>query len=136
MLHLIHPLILLIFLIPCAIQDWRAHRVSNWLTIPAFGLAWGAAFWFENLPLTTAVFVGCYIAWQMGWMGAADGKLATLMAAVAPPSFFISGILLGLTFLVLRLRGQPDEHLPAAVWFLAGSLLHLLYILVPLQLIT
>lgn len=134
MLHLIHPLILFIFLLPCAIQDWRARRVSNWLTIPGFVLAWIAAVGFGNLPLTIAVFAGCFIAWQIGWMGAADGKLATLMAAVAPEAVLTSGLLLGLTFLVLRLRGQRDQHLPAAVWFFAGSALYNVYLFVLLVL--
>ena len=127
--HTAYSLLLTIFLIPCAIQDWRIHRVTNWLTIPAFGLAWIAAFWLENLPLTVAVFGGCYIAWQLRWMGAADGKLATLMAAVAPGSLLVSALLLAVTFLVLRLKGQSDQQLPAAVWFCAGSGLYLLYLL-------
>lgn len=121
--------LLTLFLLPCAIQDWRTRRVSNWLTIPGFALAWIAALWFQNLPVTIAVFVGCYVAWQMKWMGAADGKLATLMAAVAPEAIWASGLLLGLSFLLLRLRGRQDEHLPAAAWYFAGSQFHLLYLL-------
>ena len=126
---MVPTLLLTLYLLPCAVQDWRTHRVSNWLTVPAFGAAWVAALTFGHLPLTVAVFGGCYGAWRLGWMGAADGKLATLLAAVAPPALACSGLLLGVTFLLLRLRADPNRHLPAAAWFCAGSLLHLLYLL-------
>jgi len=127
--HLIHPLILFIYLLPCAIQDWRDNRVTNWLTIPAFAVAWIIAIVFNNLPLAALVCLGCYAAWSCGWMGAADGKLATLLAALSPPTLFISTILLALTFLYLRARGQTDLHVPAVVWFCAGSGLYTLFVL-------
>lgn len=119
-----HPfisIILFIFLIPCAIQDWRDNRVTNWLTVPAFIVAWVMSYVLGNLLLAVLVCFGCYVAWSFGWMGAADGKLATLLAAVSPPTLFICTILLALTFLYLRARGQSDLHLPAIVWFCAGS---------------
>jgi len=105
--HLIHPLILFIFLIPYAIQDWRDNRVTNWLTIPAFVVAWLIAIAFNNLPLAALTCFGCYAAWSCGWMGAADGKLATLLAALSPPTLFISTILLALTFSICEHGARP-----------------------------
>lgn len=57
------------YLAPCAWQDWRTRKVSNWLTVPAFVAAWPLALWFSNLEWTVAVFLGCYIAWQFKGMG-------------------------------------------------------------------
>jgi len=127
--HLIHPLILFMFLVSCALQDWRTNRITNWLTIPAFVLAWITAIAFNNLALAALVCFGCYAAWSCGWMGAADGKLATLLAALSPPTFFISTILLALTFLYLPAQGQTELHVPAVVWFCAGSGLYTLFVL-------
>lgn len=114
---------LTLFLLPCAIQDWRSHQISNWLTLPAFFVAWVVAFIFDNLPITMAVFLGCYVAWSIGAMGAADGKLAVLVVAVTPVALFISSLLLGFTFLLLHLLGVKNTRLPAALWFWLGTLL-------------
>lgn len=113
-----------LFLLPCAIQDWRSHQISNWLTIPAFLTAWVAAVVLGNVILTMAIFIGCYLAWSRRWMGAADGKLFTLVAAVAPPVLAISALLLGLTFLLLRLMRRQETYLPAAVWLWLASVLN------------
>lgn len=115
---------LTLFLLPCALQDWRYHEVSNWLTLPAFVVGWTAAFYLNSVALTTSIFVGCYMAWLMKGVGAADGKVATLVAAVAPASLAMTGFLLGLTFLLLRLSGHRDTRLPTVVWLWLGSLLY------------
>jgi hypothetical protein len=57
----------------------------------------------------------------MKGMGAADGKIATALGAILPQAMAISGVLLMLAFLVLRLRRQPETTVPAAVAFFAGS---------------
>jgi len=113
-----------LYLLPCAIQDWRSHQISNWLTIPAFVAAYVVAFTLGNLPLTLAVFLGCYVAWSMQWMGAADGKLTTLVAAVAPLALITSALLLGFTFLLLRLLYKRQMPLPAAVWLWLASMIN------------
>ena len=80
-------LLLVLWLLPCALQDYRTRRISNWLTLPAFVLAWPVALWLggsDRLLLTFAVFVGGWAAWQMHTMGAADGKIAVALAAVSP----------------------------------------------------
>ena len=53
--------VLALFLLPCALQDHRSRRVSNWLTLPAFFAAWPLALWLggeERLFFTFAVFAG------------------------------------------------------------------------------
>jgi Flp pilus assembly protein protease CpaA len=34
---------LALWLLPCALQDYRTRHVSNWLTVPLFVLAWRIA---------------------------------------------------------------------------------------------
>ena len=59
---LLRGALLALWLLPCALQDYRTRRVSNWLTVPLFFLAWPVALLTGNLPLTFAVFVGTFVA--------------------------------------------------------------------------
>ena len=116
--------ILALFLLPCALQDHRSRRVSNWLTLPGFCAAWPLALWLggeERLFFTFAVFAGCWLAWGMSTMGGADGKLATLVAAVSPAALGMGVLLLVLAFLGMRLDKGEAASLPAAVGFYAGT---------------
>ena len=115
---------LVLFLLPCALQDYRSRRVSNWLTLPAFCAAWPLALWLggeERLLFTFAVFAGCWLAWGMSTMGGADGKLATTIAAVSPAALGMGVLLLVLAFLGMRLRRGKAASLPAAVGFYGGA---------------
>lgn len=117
-------LLLVLWLLPCALQDYRTRRISNWLTVPAFFAAWPLALWLggsERLIFALAVFLGCWFAWQTKGMGAADGKIATTLGAVLPQSVPVAGFLLMLTFIVLRLRRQHNTRIPAAIAFFLAS---------------
>lgn len=116
---------LLAWLLPCALQDWRSRHVSNWLTLPPFLLAWPLSLWLggeERLAFTFALFVGCWFAWQMKGMGAADGKIATALAALLPQAVLWSGGVLLLFFVYLRLRRRQGS-VPAVVGLYLGVLL-------------
>lgn len=116
---------LVLFLLPCAVQDYRARRVSNYLTLPAFFAAWPRALFFggeERLFFTFAVFAGCWLAWGMQSMGAADAKLATLLAATSPAVLGLGVLFLVAGFVGLRLRRGEATSLPAAVAFYGGAL--------------
>ena len=113
---------LTLWLLPCAIYDHRSRSVPNWLTLPALPLALWWAAGHSTLALTITVFVASYLAFQLGGMGGADGKIATVQAAISPAALLTTGILLLLTFLGLRLKRRPHRHLPAGLWFFAGSI--------------
>jgi Flp pilus assembly protein protease CpaA len=118
-------LCLVLYLLPCALQDYRARRVSNYLTLPAFFVAWVLALWLggeERLFFTFAVFAGCWLAWGLKSMGAADGKLATVIAAVSPPALGVGVALLLVGFVAQRLHRGEATSLPAAVAFYGGAL--------------
>ncbi len=94
--------VLLTSLIPLAAaawQDMRTRRVSNWITIPLFFLAWPLAWglhgW-EGLAVTGVVFLVTFLAMPFGF-GAADGKLAVFLAAAAG----LPAVLLGLGLVLL-----------------------------------
>ncbi len=117
--------LLFLFLLPCALQDYRTRRVSNWLTLPAFFAAWPLALWLggeDRLLFTFAVFAGCWLAWGMKSMGAADGKLATCLAALSPAALGLGVLLLVVGFVGLRLRRGESASLPAAMGFYGGAL--------------
>jgi len=117
--------LLALWLLPCAIQDWRTRRVANWLTVPLFLLAWPCALALHTVPLTLATFAGCWFAFQFaaGGMGGADGKIATGVAALTPAALIAGLVLCGLACGSLRLRGVRNPHLPGAVCFYLGVVL-------------
>lgn len=128
MTELLLHLGLLVWLLPCALQDWRSRHVSNWLTLPAFLLAWPLSLWLggeERLLFTFALFAGCWFAWQMKGMGAADGKIAVALAALLPSAVLWSGLFLLLWFVGLRLR-RREGSVPAVVALYLGALVSII----------
>ena len=119
---LLHVLVML-WLLPCAIQDRRTRHVSNWLTVPLFIIAWPVAILTGHLALTFAVFVGVYVAITIEpRAGAADGKLMVGLAAFAPVALGIGVLLEVAVFAVLRLRSRRDAAIPGALWLYLGAL--------------
>ena len=115
--------VLMVFwLLPCAIQDRRTRHVSNWLTVPLFLLAWPVAILTDRLALTFAVFIGVYVATKLEpRAGAADGKLMVGLAAGAPLALGIGVLLEVGGFVVLRLRGRHDATITGVLWLFYGS---------------
>ena len=121
---LFRSIVLVIWLLPCAIHDRRTRHVSNWLTVPLFIVAWPVALLTGHFALTFAVFVGVYIATKLEpRAGAADGKLMVGMAALAPLALGIGVLLEGIAFAILRLRGRRDASIPGALWLYLGCVL-------------
>ena len=123
--------ILSLWLLPCAIYDLRTRRVPNWLTLPPLPVALWWAWGHDTLGLTLTVLAAGYIAFRFGGLGGADGKIATVVAAVSPPALALTGLLLLAGFIVQRLR-RKAHSLPAAPFFLTASVLTLLHSFLPL----
>lgn len=116
--------VMTLWLLPCAIQDYRTRHVSNWLTIPLFLIAWPVAILTDHFPLTFAVFVGVYVATKLEpRFGAADGKLMIGLAAFAPLALSLAVFFEGLVFVVLRLQRRHGVSIPGALWLFVGALL-------------
>jgi Flp pilus assembly protein protease CpaA len=122
---LARAILLALWLLPCAIQDYRTRRVSNWLTVPLFLAAWPIAALTGNLALTLATFAGVYAAFRFsgGGFGAADGKVAVALAAILPVALLAGTLVQALAFGVLRLRGQSNVQLPGATGYFMGTAL-------------
>lgn len=121
---LFRSVLMTLWLLPCAIQDYRTRRVSNWLTIPLFLIAWPVAILTDHFPLTFAVFVGVYVASKLEpQFGAADGKLMVGLAAFTPLALAMAVLLEAIVFIVQRLRGKRSPVIPGALWLWAGTLL-------------
>lgn len=115
----------MLWLLPCALQDYRTRRVSNWLTVPFFLLAWPVALLTGHLAVTFAVFVGVYLASLIEpRFGGADAKLMVGLAAVAPLGLGIAVLLEGLVFVLLRLRRRTVTAIPGVLWLYVGALLN------------
>ena len=121
---LLRHVLVMLWLLPCAIQDRRRRQVSNWLTVPLFLLAWPVALLIGHFLLTFAVFVGVYVATKLEpRAGAADGKLMVGLAAFAPLALGIGALLELVVFAVQRVRGRRSAAIPGALWLYIGSLL-------------
>lgn len=120
---LFRSVLMVFWLLPCAIQDYRTRRVSNWLTIPLFLIAWPVAILTDHFPLTVAVFVGVYVASKgEPRFGAADGKLMVGLSAFSPVAL-VAGVLFAFFgFVVLTLRKERNRTLPGAFWLYIGTL--------------
>jgi Flp pilus assembly protein protease CpaA len=120
---LFRAVLMVFWLLPCAIQDRRTRRVSNWLTIPLFLVAWPAAIFTDHFPLTFAVFVGVYAASKVEpRFGGADGKLMVGLSAFSPLAL-VAGVLFAFFgFVVLTPRKERNRTLPGAFWLYIGTL--------------
>lgn len=124
---LLRHVLVMLWLLPCAIQDRRTRRVSNWLTVPLFLVAWPASLLLGNFPLTLATFIGVYVAFRVGeGLGPADGKIAVGLAGIVPSALLVGVIIQGLAFLYARARSRQSVRLPGAVGFYVGVLLDFL----------
>lgn len=114
------------WLLICARQDWRTRHVANWLTVPPFLAALPAALWLagsERLVLTLLILACVYTIWTRGGMGAADGKIATVLAATVPASLVLGLALLWLMYGALHIRRhkvQQELSLPGVVGLFLG----------------
>ncbi len=121
---LLRSVLMVFWLLPCALQDYRTRRVSNWLTIPLFLIAWPVAILTGHFTLTFAVFVGVYVASKLEpRFGAADAKLMVGLAAFTPLGLGIGLVLEVAAFAVLRLRRGKAVAIPGALWLYLGCLL-------------
>ena len=117
--------ILSLWLLPCAIYDVRHRRIPNWLTLPPLPVALWWAWGHGTMGLALTVLAAGYIAFRFGGLGGADGKIATVVAAISPPVLALTGLLLLAGFVTQRLRRKTNS-LPAAPFFLAATILTLL----------
>ena len=101
--------ILSVWLIICAVEDWRQQEVSNWLTLPPFILALFHALeqGGEALALTTItliVFLTARAIWRA--QGAADIKVLVVLASFWPLALYAAMAMTALWSLARILHRQ------------------------------
>jgi len=114
-----------VWLLICAIQDWRSREVSNWLAIPplvfAFCLRLAGLIQGSLLPMLAAI-VFLLLFWQRGWIGGADAKASLALALLDMQVFAWAWLGLGSWYFGLRFYcgRKCDRRLPAFVGFTTG----------------
>ena len=110
----------------CAWQDFRTHKVSNLLTLPAFFVAWALGTYqlatTGNPSFYLTLFVVLF-AWQLKWLGGADGKMTASMAVLAPAGMALGFGAMAVWFGARRLMGKAPTRLPLAVGFAVGMMM-------------
>jgi len=115
-----------VWLLVCAVQDWRRREVNNWLTLPpltlTFCLRLAGLIHEPPLPLLVAIAF-LLVFWQRGWIGGADAKASLALAMLDVQVFAWAWLGLGVWYLGLRLcYGRIcDRRLPAFVGFASGA---------------
>ena len=111
MVDLALKLLLAFWLAICSIQDLRARKVSNWLTLPMFFLGGVYAFWRggQNLALFGLALVVFVSVWLAKGTGGADVKVLSALAAIWPEAFFLALVFTFLWSLMQILRGKRRE---------------------------
>ncbi|MGD0535957.1 MAG: A24 family peptidase [Methanoregula sp.] len=99
------------------LQDWRTREVADWLTWPLFVLGLGAAVFramhLDLLPLIVSVFI--LVVWYCNWLGGADARVLVGLWGLWPLAGLLGMVCTGLWGLVMVLRKQGKEHIPALV---------------------
>ena len=116
--QLIISALVLVWLVVCAIQDWKSGEVSNWLTIPAMALGMGYAVYMgrERLILVAAALAGMMLLYVLGSLGGADVKVLVTLAGLWPAAMLAALLVQGIwggIVLIKQGRGAEFRAIPA-----------------------
>ncbi len=111
--------LILVFLILAAVQDYKTREVSNWITVPLF--LGGVVIITVNLnPLLIILSMLLLFFWLRGGMGGADVKaligLLGLWSEAALTAFFLLG-----AWSLALLISKKKESFPGLVAIAAGT---------------
>jgi Flp pilus assembly protein protease CpaA len=114
-----------VWLLVCAVQDWRRREVSNWLTLLPLGIIISLrVVGVVQEPLLPVLITGILLLflWNRGWMGGADIKASLILAALNMQLFAWAWLGLGFWFLGLKIYYARSwgNRLPAFVGYAAG----------------
>ena len=115
---LIH-LLILVFLILAAIEDYKTREVSNGITVPLF-FGGVAVIVLSPEPLYILISLLLYLFWYKRWMGGADVKVLIALLGLWSEAALVAFFLLGLWGMVLLIRKQK-ESFPGVVVMAVGA---------------
>ena len=110
--------IVIVWLIVCALFDWKHGEVPNWLTLP--GMAAGIIFAIisggDRLIILVAAFIGLMVLFLLKSMGGADVKVLTALAGLWPAALLAALLAQGIwgaVVLIRKGRGAAFRAIPA-----------------------
>jgi len=118
--------VVFVWLLVCAVQDWRRREVDNWLTLLPLGigiiLRMAGIIQGPLLPVMITA-IPLVLMWNRGWVGGADLKASLTLAVLKMQLFAWAWLGLGFWFLGLRIyyARARDNRLPAFVGYAAGA---------------
>jgi len=123
--------IVMIWLVICAIQDWRRGEVSNWLTLPAMGagILYAVLAGGERLILCAAVLVGLMLLYFLGSLGGADVKVLVALAGLWPAAMLAALLVQGIWGAVVLLRRGKGVEFRAIPAYALGAAISILLII-------
>lgn len=111
--------LILVFLILAAVQDYKTREVSNWITVPLF--LGGVVIIMVNLnPLPIILSMLLLFFWLWGGMGGADVKVLIGLLGLWSEAALAAFFLLGAWSLVLLIR-KKKESFPGLIAIAAGA---------------
>lgn len=106
-------------------QDWHYREVADWLTWPLFVMgviaAIGRSVSLDIFPITVAAFI--LTAWYSNWLGGADARVLVGLWGLWPAAGLFGMVCTGLWGLMLVLRRQGKERIPALVTVAIGTVI-------------
>jgi Flp pilus assembly protein protease CpaA len=110
------------------LQDWHHREVVDWLTWPMFMMGLGSTVFravrLDFLPLTISFFV--LSVWYFNWLGGADARVLIGLWGLWPMAGLLGMICTGVWGLVLVMRKQGKERIPALVTVAFGTAIQLI----------
>lgn len=126
--------VVFVWLLVCAVQDWRRREVGNWLTLPPFVIAIGLRMTgFVHEPLLPVLVMATLlvISWRQGWIGGADLKASLTLAILSMQTFTWAWAGLFVWSLGLRIYHVTTciHRMPAFVGFTVGIYIFLMILI-------
>ena len=128
---IIIPILSLIWLIICAIMDWKNGLISNWLTMTGmfFGILNASLNGVDRVFFTIVVFTGCLILFLLRGLGGADVKVLTGLAGLWPAAVFGALVMQGIWGIVTMVRSGKNAKFRAIPSYALGAAASLIFIL-------
>ena len=107
------------------VQDWHTGEVSNWISIPLFGMGVIASilrlFFLDDAPTGALSLLAIFVitlAALKGWMGGADWKVLTGLFGLYPPAGFAALVVAGVWGgVMILLNGNRNARFPGVTAF-------------------
>lgn len=117
-------IILVIWLLVCAWQDFHKGEVSNWLTIPAMLLSaiYALSSGRDAIVFFVLVLIGVFVLFYIGNFGGADAKILVVLAGFWQWAFIAAVLVQGVWGLVMLIRKGRTAGFRAVPTYAAGVL--------------